>query len=233
MRTLFFDTALSRLTVGVADGDAILASISEDRAKGHADRLVPAIREVMQRTGTSFPDLDTIGCTVGPGTFTGVRTGVAAARALGLAASLPLVGVTTLLSLAACSPDGNPVIAAIDAGRDELYLQCFGPKATPLGKPVRIPVVEVRQSTPATPDEEPTLVGSGAALVREVLGRGRIVADGEAPRPEALARVVETRAAEVRRSAGTNDKEHLRPLYLRPPDATPPERWRRPPAVRT
>lgn len=219
MRILFFDTALARLTVGLAEGERVLASLSEDRARGHADRLVPAVGEVMAEAGASFGGLDAVGCTVGPGTFTGIRAGVAAARAFGLAAGIRQAGVTTLRALAASAPGAGAVTAAIDARRGEVYLQNFRAGAAPDGGPLRLALEEAGACVPGG---EPVLVGSGARLVRDAAGRGRVSEGIEAPSAGALARC-------LAEAAGA---EELLPLYLRPPDATPPGGWRRPPPRR-
>ena len=227
MRFLFFDTSLDRLTAGLAHGEQVIAEHSEPCPRGHADRLAPLLRDLMAAAGLRFGDLDGIGCTRGPGTFTGIRSGIAAARALGLAANLPTAGVTTLDALAHTlirgAPAAAPVTAAIDARRGELYFRHFRPDGTPVGPPLRAPAATAKSHCPAG---ERLLVGSGAAILCDVLGSGLPRADIDAPSPLALA-VTLSRA--LRGHPGRGYTRGPQPLYLRPADATPPADWRQPP----
>ena len=229
MRFLFFDTALNRLTAGVALDTRIVAAHSEYRHRGHADRLVPLLRDLMAMADVTFADLDGIGCTCGPGTFTGIRSGVAAARALGLAANLPATGVTTLDALAhtAIGAAGSPVpvTAAIDARRGELYLRNFRSDGTPDGPPMRLATADVGAHCPAG---HRLLVGTGASLLRDVLGRGTARPDIGAPTAQAL---VATLGRALRPLTGKGYRAGPKPLYLRPADATPPADWRQPPTA--
>ena len=227
MRFLFFDTSLDRLSAGLAHEEQVIAEHSEDCPRGHADRLTPLLRDLMAAAGLRFGDLDGIGCTLGPGTFTGIRSGIAAARALGLAANLPATGVTTLDALAhtliCVEPAKAPVTAVIDARRGELYFRHFRPDGTPVGAPLRAPAASAKSHCP--PGTR-LLVGSGAAILRDVLGCGLPRTDVRAPSPRALA-VTLNRA--LRRHQGHGYISGPKPLYLRPADATPPADWRQPP----
>src|SRR5262245_21656154 len=104
MYILAFDTCFDAVSVAVAHGQAagarMLAEASELRRSGHAERLLPMIAAAMHQAGIGFQDLDRIAVTQGPGTFTGVRTGIATARALALASGCPAVGVGTLSAIA-------------------------------------------------------------------------------------------------------------------------------------
>ncbi len=227
MRFLFFDTTLDQLTAGIADGDRIIAAHSESCPRGHADRLVPLLRSLMESAGIEFGSLDGIGCTRGPGTFTGVRSGIAAARALGLAANLPAAGVTTLDALArtAIGDTGSKtaVTAVIDARRGDLYLRHFRPDGTPAGPPQRLTATEAKVG--CGPGDR-LLVGSGAILLHEVLGYGT-------PRPDITAPSAHALATSLNRALlpllGHGYRAGPKPLYLRPADATPPSDWRAPP----
>ena len=98
--------------------------------RGHAEALMPLIARVMERAGLDFAALDRIAVTTGPGSFTGLRVGISAARGIALAAGKPAVGLTTLAAYAApliAADDTLPVVAAIDARHDHVYLQVFGP----------------------------------------------------------------------------------------------------------
>src|SRR5947207_7581458 len=104
MNLLAFDTCLGAVSVAVRwqgpGGDWLMRHAHEARERGHAERLIPMMTEVMDEAGLAFSDLHRIAVTVGPGTFTGVRVGMAAARGIALASGLAVVGTTTLAVMA-------------------------------------------------------------------------------------------------------------------------------------
>src|SRR5512145_626858 len=104
MNVLAFDTCFGAVSVAVrgqcASGEWRLREVYEERATGHAERLFPMMAEVMDGAGLAFSALDRIAVTLGPGTFTGVRVGISAARALALALGKPVVGITSLAAMA-------------------------------------------------------------------------------------------------------------------------------------
>ena len=103
MRVLAIDTALEACSAAVLDTEqgAIVASETRSMVRGHAEALMPLVADVMRKAQLDFAELDRIAVTVGPGSFTGLRVGIAAARGIGVAAMKPVVGLTTLASLAA------------------------------------------------------------------------------------------------------------------------------------
>jgi tRNA threonylcarbamoyladenosine biosynthesis protein TsaB len=124
MKVLAIDTALGACSAAVLDDDTILAHCFETMDRGHAERLAPMVREVMQEAGIGFPALDRLGVTTGPGTFTGQRVGISFMRGLRIALKRPLVGVTTLecMLAAALQTSGLDAGAALhDARRGEVY----------------------------------------------------------------------------------------------------------------
>ncbi|MBI1179081.1 MAG: tRNA (adenosine(37)-N6)-threonylcarbamoyltransferase complex dimerization subunit type 1 TsaB, partial [Alphaproteobacteria bacterium] len=129
MRVLAFDTALGAGSVAVVADGSCLARRDEPRPRALAERLLPMIEETLAEAGLGYGDLDLIAVTVGPGTFAGLRIGVAAARGLSLATGVPAAGVTSLEALAfAALPDlgeGETVVAAVDGRRGQLYRQAF------------------------------------------------------------------------------------------------------------
>src|ERR1700744_2624959 len=100
MIVLGLDTCLNACSVAVLDGERVVASAREGMARGHQERLAPMARDVMAKAGIGFPALDRIAATVGPGSFTGLRVGVAFAKGLALALDRPTAGVGTLEALA-------------------------------------------------------------------------------------------------------------------------------------
>ena len=132
MRILAIDTALEACSAAVLDTEHAATSVHESlpMLRGHAEALMPLIARVMDRAGLEFAALDRIAVTTGPGSFTGLRVGIAAARGIALAAGKPAIGLSTLAAYAAplVAADGTlPVVAAIDARHDHVYLQVFGP----------------------------------------------------------------------------------------------------------
>jgi len=204
---LGLDTCLSVCSVAVMDGERVLAHASDVMARGHQERLAPMAQAVMREAGLPFSALERIGATVGPGSFTGLRVGIAFAKGLASALAIPAAGVGTLEALAA-DIDGL-VFAAIDGRRDQVYCQAFE-AAEPLMAPDILPVsaaaarlVEIRQGRALT------LAGSGAGLLAAA-APGAMVNPAEGADPRAVARLA------ARRSPGP-----LVPLYLRAPDARP------------
>jgi tRNA threonylcarbamoyladenosine biosynthesis protein TsaB len=208
MIVLGLDTCLSACSVAVIDGDRVLAHASEDMTRGHQERLAPMAERVMAEAGLSFDRLDRIAVTVGPGSFTGLRVGVAFAKGLATALGLPAVGVGTLEALAAS--EAGLVFAVIDARRDQIYVQAFEegrPLMAPDVLPLEIAAARLAELALGRPS---TLIGSGARLMAPA-----------APR----ARVVEAEGADARHVAwlaAARAPAPLRPLYLRAPDAKLP-----------
>lgn len=222
MLILAFDTAQGALSAAIRDGDGELASFFEPRTRGHAEALMPLLETLLAEAALGFSDLDALAVTVGPGTFTGLRVGLSAARGLALALGLPLVGVTTLESIAepvGAAPD-ETVIASFDAKRNEVYLQVFSSALIPITEPLLVDLGDVAAHLP---EGRLVLVGTGSALLVEILaGRAADLRIAEArPQPEAaaIARIAMKRLAAEGRGAF---RQAPQPLYIRAPDAKLP-----------
>src|SRR5947209_12510225 len=140
MRVLAIDTALGACAAAVLDSQAgaILASESVAMLRGHAEALMPMIARVMDAARCEFADLDRVAVTVGPGSFTGLRVGISAARGLALARPQPAIGLSTLSAFAAphvAARSDRTIIAAIDARNEQVYFHLFAPIATPIVSP--------------------------------------------------------------------------------------------------
>jgi tRNA threonylcarbamoyladenosine biosynthesis protein TsaB len=210
MIVLALDTAQGACSAAVLDGERVLAAGSEPMMRGHQERLAPMVQALMAQAGMAFSALDRVGVTVGPGSFTGLRVGLAFAKGLALALDIPCVGVGSLDALAASEPGGGPTVAAIDAKRGQLYLQAFED-----GRALMAPDVLLVEDACARLAElwrggPLRLVGSGAALLQPA-APGAAILPREAPDPVAIARLALACAAPV----------PPRPLYLRAPDAKP------------
>src|SRR5436309_15579980 len=166
MRVLAIDTALEACSAAVFDTNSgIAASETRGMARGHAEQLMPLVARVMNKAGLEFADLDRIAVTTGPGSFTGLRVGISAARGIALAAGKPAIGLSTLAGLAApyiAADDSMPVVAAIDAHHDNIYLQVFGPSGRTLVPPR---IASLREALKAAMTGSTRLVGSGAQAI--------------------------------------------------------------------
>ncbi|MGO9698046.1 MAG: tRNA (adenosine(37)-N6)-threonylcarbamoyltransferase complex dimerization subunit type 1 TsaB [Xanthobacteraceae bacterium] len=174
MRILAIDTALAACAAAVLDTEhgGIVASESLPMIRGHAEALMPLVKRVMDKAGMGFTAIDRIAVTTGPGSFTGLRVGLAAARGIALAADKPAVGLSTLSVFAAphmATDDSFPVIAAIDARHGHVYLQVFGPG----GRDISIPrLASLREAAAAAAEAPACIVGSAAQAVADALSNG-------------------------------------------------------------
>ncbi len=209
MIVLALDTAGVWCSAALYDGarDLVLAERSEEIGKGHAERLMGMVDAVLDEAGLPLQSVERIGVTIGPGSFTGIRTGVAAARGLGLALGVPTAGVTTLQILAAAAATDHPgkaILAAIDAKRGEIYAQVFGPDMEPVSDAMAIDLEAARA---LAAEHQAHVTGSAKALIE---GLEASAAPDHFPAGLA-ARLVH----------GLNNPEKPKPLYLRAPDAKP------------
>ena len=205
MIVLAIDTCLFACSVAVVDGERVLARRVEPMSRGHQERLAPLVQEAMAQSGVGFDQLERIGVTVGPGSFTGLRVGLAFAKGLGSALSIPVVGVGSLEALA--EPERGDVLAVLDAKRGQVYLQAFSggaPVSAPDALPIEIAAARVAEFSPDI------LIGTGAALLADLRPGARVV-EADTTDPVAVARL-----------AAARTPVPPRPLYLRAPDAKLP-----------
>src|SRR3984893_10311220 len=220
MLILAIDTALDACAAGVLDTGAgkLIAQESLAMKRGHAEALMPLSARVIKESGIAFASLDRIAVTTGPGSFTGLRVGLSAARGIALAASKPVVGLTTLTAYAApvVSQDAEqPVISAIDARHDQVYFQVVSGDGSSL---IRPGVAPIEEALGASLFGAPHLVGNAA----------RILADrwpAHAPPPFKVDPQPAPDIAWVAwlRAAGSPATPPARPYYLRAPDAKLPK----------
>lgn len=127
--TLAIDTARDRLQLALVTADGSVATEIRDIAKGHAEIIFEAIATLLTRSAVTYQDLDRIGVSTGPGSFTGLRIGLSTARGLGVALDIPVIGVPTLLALSLAHSGPSEII--IDAKRNEAYRQSFSAPGKP------------------------------------------------------------------------------------------------------
>lgn len=218
MNVLAFDTCLGAVSAAVcrvdADGLRVLSETYEARTTGHAERLMPIIEETVARSGIELAAVDRLAVSLGPGSFTGVRVSVAAARALALAMGKPAVGVTSLAAMAhearralGDRAKGRQLAVAVDARAGMVYLQLFEDGGT-VSDPMLLTAADAALRIGPRPA---IVVGSAATAVAEALAGGQTEAALVDLQPHA--RAVAVLAAENMPSGA------LRPLYLRRPDA--------------
>jgi tRNA threonylcarbamoyladenosine biosynthesis protein TsaB len=222
MNTLAFDTCFGACSVAATwrTPDGVAGAYRCERlARGHAERLTPMIGEVMAEAPFGFPGLRRIVVTTGPGTFTGQRVGIAAARSLSLATGAPIASLSSLAVMAYTAAAeipadvaGKLLAVAVDARRDEIYFQCFsGQGFVPLEAPqVMTPLAAAK----VLGGEDMIVVGSGAELVVEA---ARDLGLSVAARLATL----EPNVRYIPEGAAAPSSALPRPLYLRPPDAKP------------
>jgi tRNA threonylcarbamoyladenosine biosynthesis protein TsaB len=223
MNVLAIDTCLGAVSVAVrwrdGRGEMQMRDAYEARTAGHAERLMPMTAGVMTAAGLAFGGLERIAVTVGPGSFTGVRAGVAAARGLALAAGLPVVGATSLAVMAhradamlGKARAGRALAVAVDARREIVYLQLF-----PLepDTPTAVALLTPREAAHQIGSRPTILVGSGAAPVLAALRAAGDEAEIAFPDLQPHA------AALALMASGLTPAKPLAPLYLRAPDARP------------
>jgi len=218
MLILALDTALDACAVAVLDTDAgeLLAQEQSLMKRGHAEALMPMIARVMQSADLAFTALDRIAVTVGPGSFTGLRVGISAARGLALAAKRPTVGLTTLSAYAAAivGQSGSvPVISAIDARHDHVYFQIVAGDGSLLVPPS---IASIDEAIAASQFGAPHLVGNAARILAERWPK-------DAPQPVSVDAQPAPDIGWVAwlGAAANPDTNPARPFYLKAPDAKP------------
>lgn len=185
----------------------VVADVSNDIGRGHAERLMDDVAEALKHAGIGYPNLSSIAVGVGPGSFTGIRVGVAAARGFALALQIPVRGVTSFQAIALQAAGGKAMLIVQDAGREELYVQRFDARAKPLGAPE---AVTLQMLVQRLPDAPLFACGSGAHLLA---GKGGVEICGTP--------VIATAASVARASLDPSMIVAPKPLYLRAPDAKP------------
>ena len=219
---LALDTTGQACSAAIWRRGDVVASCLEPMARGQSERLVPMVEDTMRSAGVSYAELDAVAVTLGPGGFTGVRIGLAAAQGFALAWGLPVLGVTSFAAVAeehrATWPHARRFFVVLDSKRDDYFIQAFDAQLMPHGEPG---AVQSDDLTDALPDVPLFLAGDGAARAAAQLKGHRDL--------ELVAGPAEIKATAVARYAATLPLPTGRPappepLYLRAPDVTLPSR---------
>ena len=218
MLILAIDTALDACAAGVLDTEAgkLIAQESQAMKRGHAEALMPLIARVIEQSGIGFAAFDRIAVTTGPGSFTGLRVGLSAARGIALAANKPVVGLPTLTAYAApiVSQNGeHPVISAIDARHDHVYLQAVSGNG---GSLIRPRLASIEEALGAARFGAPYLVGNAAKILADRWPAQALPPVKVDPQPAPDIAWVAWLGAAV-----SPNTAPARPFYLRAPDAKP------------
>jgi tRNA threonylcarbamoyladenosine biosynthesis protein TsaB len=217
MKVLAIDTAAEWCAACLLDAATgrELGRAARDIGTGHAEALMDVIAAALDAAGAAYRDVGAIAVSVGPGSFTGVRIGVATARGLALALKVPATGVTTLAALAfeaAPQVGGRAVLAVLDAKRGEFYAGLYGADGALRAAPA---ILDLAAAAALAGPANPVLAGSGAATVAAAAGLDPgavLLADRRTADIAAYARLA------LRQGFGG---ERPRPVYLRGPDARP------------
>jgi tRNA threonylcarbamoyladenosine biosynthesis protein TsaB len=218
---LALDSAGSGCSVVVASGETVLGAERDTAMHGQAERLLPMVDAVMRAAGLSASVLDIIGVTIGPGSFTGIRVGLAAARGIALATGARLIGVTGFEAVAAGLAEparrGGFLLIVLESRREDLYTQLFDHARNSLGDPTATMPAALDETLNGIIGGAPLLLAGDAAqrAARILASRpDTIVAESSAPDAAGVLRAVLRRRRLYARSDGPL------PLYLRPPDVT-------------
>lgn len=222
---LALSTSTARGSVAVIRDGSPIADAEYVDLQGHAERLFEAIDAALARAGVTRGDISAIACDIGPGSFTGVRVGVASAKGIALAMSAPLVGVISLEAMAMAAfaagdaGEDDLAIAAIDAKKSEVFLGAWRASGEAVLAPVARPIGDLALSIADLPARGArVVVGEIAAGI--ALPAGARLARGpglDLPDASWIGRIGAARLA----AGGSLDPELVEPLYVRPPDAVP------------
>ena len=219
LMVLAIDTSLGATSACLLQaGAAVPLSVeSVPMERGHAEALLPMIDRVVSRAPDGFGSIGRVAVTVGPGSFTGIRVGVAAARAIGLACDVPVVGVSTLAALAApvIATGYRPLVAAaIDARHNNVYIQSFSTDGGTQVGPAALSVADALRALGRGPFR---LVGSAASIMAIAAWSAGVNADVDEKSflPDIVFVARLGLLADPTRAVP-------KPVYLKPPDAAPP-----------
>ena len=220
MTILAFDTCFGAVSAAVrldsGTGEPRIVSVIEPMAKGHAERLLPVIAATLQKAGIGYGDLSRIAVTLGPGGFTGLRAGIAAARGIALSTGLPVAGASSLAVMARAAvrhsgtaTPNSALVVAVDARRGEVYLEVFDTSGGASLTAARL--ATTADAVNLLPRGKTLIVGSGALALAKQSGRTDVTAALPDLQPDA--------SDLVTMAEWLPPLAHVTPNYLRAADA--------------
>ena len=216
MQLLALDCTAGSCAVACFGAAGLLAAAAEPMQRGHAERIAPMMAETLRQAGLGPADLDAVAVTVGPGAFTGIRIGLAAAHGIALARGIPLLGVSCLEVAVAPLPPETPALAALETKRRDFYLQAFAAGRQPATEPAALAADRLEGFLPGGTW---TVVGDAAERLVDAWVGTSATLTLDTRRPQNSA--VEAGAIARRRwpdKAAAHTAPKPQPLYLRPPD---------------
>ena len=223
------DTTLGACSVALFKNGVLLAERKEVRARGHVERLLPMVDEVIKETEVVINGLSAIAVTVGPGTFAGVRIGLSAAKGMALALNIPLIPITTLEALAYefAKQEKNftgKIAVAIDARRGELYFQIFDILDQNINPLTEAQAIPIQLATTLVDANIGMIIGSGAHMLHSLVpdGKFKVSEDYQNPTAEIFGELT------LQYKEREMECDLVRPLYLRAPDAKLPAKNMKP-----
>ncbi len=223
---LALDTAGTACSAALWCAGGVRARRFEAMTRGQSERLVPMIEAVMTEAGVGYEALDAIAVTLGPGGFTGVRIGLATARALALACARPVIGVSNFEAVAAAVPEterrGRSLAVLIDAKRSDLYAQAFSAEFAASPEALTEPRALAPEALHGFLPPGPLILAGDAAAqgLAALQAAGRDLRVASSPGSADAARVAALAAA---RPLPAPDAAPPAPIYLRDPDVTLPD----------
>jgi tRNA threonylcarbamoyladenosine biosynthesis protein TsaB len=215
MKILSINTSHSVCSVAISDEAIIIAEKTEPEANKQAERLVPIINQLLLDNNLKYADISAIAADIGPGSFTGVRIGLAAARGIALAAKIPLIGVTSLEALAHQAKSDN-LLVVFDARRGQIFVQLFNKNEA--GEPLMIDYADIKSFVQN--QKNLTIIGDGAHLIEPFLKESgikySIIKDLTLPDSGMVA------LCAYHKFQTGDFSNNPAPLYIRPPDAKLP-----------
>lgn len=223
MKILALETSAKAVSAAVVEDGRVLCSGYQDTGLTHSCTLMPIVEGILRNTGMTIADCDAIAVAVGPGSFTGIRIGVSAAKGLAFGADRPVVGVSTLAAMArnVAHVDGL-VICAMDARRQQVYNALFQAKDGQLTRLTEDRAISLEDlaSELKNYDLPKIIVGDGAQLCYNYLSEQEIICRMAPPHlimQNAMSVALEAESAALR--GETVSAQELQPFYLRPPQA--------------